>query len=236
MKKYILSILTSAAVMTMVTSCDKDSEGLTGIVYYPAIALEGASFLDWQVGEPFVDPGYTATYMGEDFNSNVQVSTSMDENDPKPGLYTITYSATSPDGYNASATRSVWVTDPADAINGYYSVDPASYRLNSEGVTAVYGPIDGTIRVVGWGNGEYEVNDILGGFYWIRAGYGTSYAAWGKIKVAADGSISLTDSYVPGWGDSADDLTGTWDEATSTLSWDCQYAGMDFFVTLTKVE
>lgn len=221
--------------MTMFTSCEKDSEGLTGIVYYPAVSLEGASQLNWEKGVPFVDPGFSATYKGEDFTQHVTVTTKMNESDPQPGLYTISYSAVSPDGYQAAATRSVWVVDAADEINGFYSVDPSSYRVAANG-TVAYGAINGTIRVIGWGNGKYEVNDLLGGWYWIRAGYGTAYACWAEITVGSDNAITLDDSYVSGWGDSADDLSGTWDSATSTLSWCASYANMDFNVKMTKVE
>lgn len=236
MKKYILSILTSAAAMAMFTSCDKDSEGLTGIVYYPAVSLEGASLLNWEMGVPFVDPGYAASYKGEDYTQNVTVTTDLNESDPQPGMYTISYSAVSPDGYSAAATRSVWVVDPADEINGYYSVDPDSYRQTTT-ATLAYGDINGNIRVVGWGDGKYEINDLLAGWYWLRAGYGTNYACWAMFTVDSDDTITLDSSYVPGWEDSASDLTGgTWDAATSTLSYCVTYAGMDFYVKMTKVE
>ncbi len=235
MKKYILSILTSVVVMTVLTGCDKDSEGLTGIVYYPAISLDGAKMLDWQMGVAFAEPGYTSTYKGEDYTSHVQVTTDMNLTDPQPGMYTITYSVASPDGFSASASRSVWVSDPADAINGYYTVSPDSYRLAASGTT-VYGAISGTFSVVGKGNGKYLVSDMLGGYYSVRAGYGSDYNCVGDIQVDSDGTISLLNSFVAGWGDSAESLSGTWDAATSTLAWDCAYAGMNFNVTMTKVQ
>lgn len=235
MKKYILSILTSIAALAVFTSCEKDSEGLTGIVYYPAIALEGSSMVNWEAGVPFVDPGYSSTYMGEDYTSHVEITTDLNQSNPAPGLYSITYDVVSPDGYSASATRKVWVVDPADEINGYYRVSSSSYRISSAGTT-VYGNIPYTFYVVGWGDGDYEVQDMLGGYYSVRAGYGFNYAMWGLINVA-DGAVKMTSSYVPGWGDASSGLEdGAWDAETGTLSWCNIYAGMYFYVTMTKVQ
>ena len=55
--------------------------------------------------------------------------------------------------------------------------------------------------------------------------YGTKYAMSATLGVAADGTLTLIDSYVPGWGDGLDKLEGTFDAATSTLNFVCVYAG-----------
>ena len=77
------------------------------------------------------------------------------------------------------------------------------------------------------------MDDLFGGWYCQRAGYGTNYAAQGIIELADDGSVSLVDSYVPGWGDALDDLTGTYADGVFTV--DATYVGtMHFFETWVK--
>lgn len=42
MKKYISTLLGLCALMVLATSCDKDTEGLTGTTYYPVFELQGS--------------------------------------------------------------------------------------------------------------------------------------------------------------------------------------------------
>ena len=56
----------------VLTSCgDKDSEGLSRFTYYPTIELEGDSYLVWEKGVAFEDPGYSSTMNGEDVTITV---------------------------------------------------------------------------------------------------------------------------------------------------------------------
>ena len=85
------------------------------------------------------------------------------------------------------------------------------------------------------GDGTYTINDMLGGYYEQRAGYGSLYAMEGVFEINADGTIVGISGNVAGWGDSMDSLDdGTYDEATKTISWKVVYAGMDFYVTMNK--
>ena len=85
------------------------------------------------------------------------------------------------------------------------------------------------------GDGTYSVDDMLAGWYAQRAGYGMDYAMQGDITVAEDGTITLVDNFVPGWGDQADGMTdATFDAATKTIKWNVGYAGMNFVVTMSK--
>ncbi len=232
MKKYI-SIMASALAVLSLASCSKDTEGLTEITYYAVIDLEGPVYDQAVAGTPYVDPGYKATMQGEDITSEVKITTDMDLQNPKPGYYTVTYSAINADGFPASSTRYVLVADADDPASGYYTTDANSYRVSSGGTT-YYGR-SFSIVVYGDGTGTYNVSDFLGGWYDQRAGYGGSYAAVGQFDLAADGSISLVDSSVAGWGDSLSALNDAgFDAATGTISWVAVYAGMEFHVTMTK--
>lgn len=232
MKKYC-SIIGVALAALAITSCSKDTEGVTGITYYPVIELDGPIYDQAPAGHAYVDPGYSASLNGEDYTQNVKVTSALDFADPKPGYYSISYSAVNSDGFSATATRYVLVAEADDKASGYYSTDPTSFRVAS-GNTVYYGD-SYFVYVAGNGDGTYEVSDLLAGWYEYRAGYGSSYALGGELAIADDGTVSLVDSYLPGWGDSADDLTdGSFDAATGTISYLVQYAGMEFHVTMVK--
>lgn len=232
MKKYI-SILASALAVLSLVSCSKDTEGLTQVTYYAVIELEGPVYDQAEAGTPYIDPGYSATMQGEDITSDVKISTTMDLSNPAPGYYTLTYSAINEDGFPATATRYVLVTDADDNASGYYSTDANSFRVSSGGTT-YYGR-SYSIIVYGDAQGQYHVSDFLGGWYDQRAGYGGSYAAVGAFDLAADGTITLVSSYVAGWGDSLSGLDDAkFDEESGTISWVADYAGMEFHVIMTK--
>lgn len=235
MKKHI-SIIASALAVLSLASCSKDTEGMTQITYYAVIDLEGPVYDQAVAGTPYQDPGYSATMQGEDITADVKVSTDMDLQNPKPGYYTVTYSAVNEDGFPASSTRYVLVTDPDDKASGYYTTDANSFRVASGGTT-YYGN-SYSVTVYGDGSGHYHVSDFLGGWYAQRAGYGGSYAAVGQCDIAADGTISLVSSSVAGWGDSLVALNeGRFDAATGTISWVALYPEdpvMEFHVIMTK--
>lgn len=227
MKKYI-SI--AALAMLALASCSKDTEGLTSTTYYAVIELDGPVYEQIATGTPFVDPGYSATMEGENITDQVKVTTSMDFQNPQPGYYTITYSAVNADGFTASATRYVLVADVSDKISGYYTTGQCKVSKYQ---------YSGYPEVVWRGvSGTYHVSDLIGGFYqyFYNGGYGSLYALNGEIDIASDGTITLIDSYCEGFEDSASDLSdGHYDAATSTLSWNVDYAGK-FSVAMTKDE
>lgn len=232
MKKYISFFAALLAVVCM-TSCQKETEGLTQITYYANIELDGPLYDQATAGVPYKDPGFTATMQGENINSQVKISSDMDLNNPKPGYYKLTYTAINKDGFPASASRFVLVASPDDKASGYYATSPKSFRLR-DGATVYYGASFNVI-VYGDGTGTYKVSDFLGGWYEYRSGYGSNYAAAGSFSLADDGTMTLLSSQVPGWGDSLSALNdGKFDAETETFSWQAVYAGMGFNVTMNK--
>lgn len=224
MKKYISTIAAGLAIVAL-ASCSKDTEGVTGITYYPVIELEGPIYDKATAGTPFVDPGYSSSLNGEDYTSNVVVTTKMDLSNPKPGYYSIVYSATNSDGFSASATRYVLVSDADDPVSGYYTVNGGSYR-DYNGIT-YYGGYQEVIY--GNGDGTYQISDLLAGWYEYRAGYGSAYALTGELKADADNNITLESSFLSGWGDSAGAFNdGKYDAATGTLSYVVEYTDYPF--------
>lgn len=232
MKKNIFFAMMLAVVSLVLTSCgDKDSEGLSRFTYYPTIELEGDSYLVWEKGVAYEEPGYTSTMNGEDVTSQVTVNGSVDVT--KSGIYTLTYNTIkNEDGFGASAKRTVVVLDSKSAIEGFYLTQPTSYRDRS-GTVVAYGNAY-EILIIDNGDGTVFVDDLLGGWYSQRAGYGDNYKLYGTLGVAADGTLTCLESFINGWGDSHDDLTGTYDAATSTFNLDAVYAGMHFVQTWIK--
>jgi uncharacterized lipoprotein YehR (DUF1307 family) len=219
MKKNILYTMLFALVALVMTSCgDKKSEGLSRITYYPSIQLKGDSYLVWEKGVAYEEPGYVSELNGEDVTSQVTVSGAVDVN--KSGIYTLTYTTVkNSDGFDASASRTVVVLDSSSAIEGFYMNQATSNRNGTDYGKNFQG------LVIDNGDGTISVDDLLGGWYCQRAGYGTKYAMSGVLGVAEDGTLTLIDSYVPGWGDGLDSFEGKFDAATSTINFVCVYAG-----------
>ena len=229
MKTKLLITMAFVGIAMIFNSCTDDStEGLTRITYYPELTLEGDKTLYLDKGASFTDPGYTAILNGEDVSDQVEISTNLNTN--KSGIYTISYSIVNADGFSSSASRKIIVTDPNDAIEGIYYTDPESYRLYN-GAQVAYGN-SFTILILNNGDGTYSVDDLLGGWYCQRAGYGSNYAMQGIISVSADGSIDMLASYVPGWGDTATGMTdGKFEDGT--ITWNLEYTDYPFFFIVT---
>lgn len=221
-----------AVVALLVTSCgDKETEGKSRFTYYPTIELEGDTYLVWDKGTPFVDPGYVSTMNGEDVTAEVMISGTPDVN--KSGIYTMTYTTKkNDDGFDASASRTVVVLDPNSAIEGFYLTQPDSYRTYNGNEVAFGNAFE--ILVIDNGDGTLYVDDLFGGWYCQRAGYGTKYAMGGTISLAADGTVGLISSLVPGWGDGLDDLTGSFADGVFTVDAVYNKNTMHFYQTWVK--
>ena len=167
---------------------------------------------------------------GEDVSGQVTVSGSVNTN--KSGIYTLTYTTVkNEDGFDASASRTVVVLDPNSDIEGFYLTQPSSYR-SYNGNEVAYGS-SYEILVIDNGDGTLDVDDLFGGWYAQRAGYGANYMMGGTIALAADGSLSLVSSLVPGWGDSLESVEGTYSSGVFTLV--AEYvSGMKFYETWVK--
>lgn len=230
MKNKLLYLLVALLTVGSFWSCDDDStEGMTRITYYAKLTLNGESTLYVDKGSSFTDPGFECTVNGEDVSAQVEVTSNVNTN--QSGVYSVNYSIANADGFYTNAVRKVIVLDPNDEVEGLYTLDPNSYRVAS--ATAAYGGAY-SVLVIGNGDGTYNVDDLLGGWYAKRAGYGTNYAMQGVISVGADGTLTMEDSYVPGWGDSASSLEGQVDVANGSISYMIEYVGMKFYITMYK--
>ncbi|WP_028911438.1 BT_2262 family domain-containing protein [Prevotella sp. MA2016] len=231
MKKNIFYTMLIAMVTLLVTSCgDKESEGKSRFTYYPVLELQGDDFMVIDKGSTFQDPGFTATLNGEDVSSEVNVQSNI--NSDKSGVYTVVYSIVNSDGIAANARRTVVVLDSSNAVEGLYYTTPTSYRLR-EGAQVTYGD-SFQLLVIDNGDGTYSADDLLGGWYCQRAGYGDKYAMPATIKIQDGVVIIVGGGGVAGWSDGYSAFEGTFDAATSTFNLKTTYAGMDFIQTWVK--
>ncbi len=230
-KRFIFAMMAIASMLSLASCDDKETEGLTGITYYAVLDLEGETEMVVNKGDTFVDPGFTATLNGENVNDQVVINSNVNTN--KSGVYKVTYSVTNADGFTASSSRTVIVLDLNDDVEGFYIVDASSYR-DYNGTTTAFGrPFQ--VLVINNGDGTYTVDDILGGWYCQRAGYGANYNMEAIITINDDDTVTLEDSYIPGWGDGLTDFEGTFDATASTFTYRAVYvSGMAFNVTMSK--
>lgn len=232
MKKVIYSLVFALGLMGF-TSCDYDGDDDSKITYYVSIELTGGSQTLVPVGSAYTDPGYTATEGTEDVTKNVVIG--GDEVDANTvGVYTVTYSAKNVDGFEKSVSRDVIVYDPSITTDlaGTYATAAGTYRDRAGTITDYAGY---TVNITKVANGLFIVDDMLGGYYSLRAGYGSSYALKAYVKLNADNTMSFISGGVSGWGDTADYVEDfKYDPETGQVSACVGYAGMDFYIVLAK--
>lgn len=217
------------------SSCSDDEEHTdTSITYYVSLSMQGDDFVQVPLGTTYDDAGCTAELNGEDYTSKIVITGLEDIDVNTAGLYTVTYTATNPDGYSNSVERTVAVCDPSITtdLSGTYTVATGSYRDYSGKQTSFAGY---SVSITKAAPGIFYVSDMFGGYYDQRAGYGSSYALHGYWQLLADGTLVALSGGVDGWGDSYDSFSGSYDAETGIISTACAYAGvMTFYVNLTK--
>jgi hypothetical protein len=181
--KILKYLAFSALVAFSLTSCDKTTEGVTDILYYPVITLEGGNIL-LSVGDEYVDPGYSASLNGEDYTSNVVVTSNVDMENP--GFYTVFYSVKNPEGFTATEKRNVWVNNPGHFDNIYWgeckhATNAARHYYNSP------------ISIQDLGDSYYLISDLLCGYYTygVYPGYPYDFDAESVLLLNDDNSVEL---------------------------------------------
>lgn len=233
MKKNILCGVLLAALGAMATtSCgDPTSEGVTQITYHAKLTINGDAATTVNRGDSYEDAGCTAVMKGEDVTDKVIVKSNVDTS--KSGVYTVTYSVTNADGFTASTSRKVYVYDKSNVHEGLFYSTADSYR-DYNGAQTAYGG-NYSVFIMSNEDGSYSISDLFGGWYDQRAGYGSSYAMAGNATIDDEGTVTLLDSYVSGWGDSLVDFEGTFNADSTMYKLTSTYVSdMVFHITLTK--
>ena len=232
MKKIFLYGLMFCATAFGFTSCNDDNDQLTDtrVTNYILLTVNGDEVVYVDANSTYTDEGCTAEAGGQDVTSKVQTINPVDTKTIGP--YIVTYRATNEDGFSSEASRYVYVGSPLVG-----TVSDGSYRqtYNGDGSPKAQVAWSGfNIEMLTDGNGLYWVEDLMGGYYEQRAGYGSRYAMNGYLQVNADNTVEMVGGGgVPGWGDAYDDFAnGVFDPETNTISYCVTYAGMDFNVIL----
>ncbi len=182
MKKNLISIF-SIVLVLLSAGCKKESEGVTEVMDYVNIQLLGDNPYVSLLGGDYEEPGFTATYKGQDYSSNVTVKSNV--NPTYPGIYSVTYSAKNPQGYDYPVTRDVYVLNPGGVANIYL----ATCQMGS----TVFRNIVTVVSEVS--KGVYQIDDLCGGYYYAGRypGYEPTYNfhATTTFTLGEDGSINV---------------------------------------------
>ncbi|HXB31410.1 MAG TPA: immunoglobulin-like domain-containing protein, partial [Puia sp.] len=105
-------------LLVLTYSCNKETivdtptqVGISKVAYYPSISINGPKFIAVTEGNGYTDPGATAMLNGD----TISYKTSMTiDASTTSGVYTINYTATSPDGTNSD--QRIVVVVPASVV------------------------------------------------------------------------------------------------------------------------
>lgn len=219
-------MLAMAAPFVLTSCSDDESEGKSRITYYAILELNGDANITSQVGQAFNDPGCVATMGGEDVSDQIVTTGTVNTN--TLGFYDITYTVVNPDGFAASATRTVAVVDKNNFASTYFGESQYGSRHY----------FNAPIEIKSLGGNSYRINDILGGFY-AYGRYPTYLGVYdffldAVITLNDDNSITLNEYGDWYWGDDVPTLlSGSYDPASGTVRLDMDFDA-PFTVVLTK--
>lgn len=173
----------------------------------PTLTLQGPTLLAWQLGEPWVDPGYSAEdYCWGDVTDLVEIDGTVDVN--TPGSYTLTYTPKDGSG-NAgeSKERIVYVGNLLQFIEHPYDVDAYTDSNTFElSVTFIGGIFIPGYDTYAWYRGDEVVEsgniagqntlelvvdptELLPGTYWYRA----EITDLEKVHVSGEARVRIAD-------------------------------------------
>ena len=226
MKKLFLYGLLFFTAASGLTSCSDDQHTDTRVTNYIVLTINGDAVVYIDADATYEDAGCKAEAAGQDVSDKIVTSNPVDTK--AIGPYTVTYKATNEDGFSSAANRTVYVGEP---LTG--NVATGSHRKTAAGAVTDWS--DFNIDMLTDGNGKYWVEDLLGGYYEQRAGYGAAYSMKGFLQVNADNTVDMVGGGdVAGWNDSYSEFKdGKYDPETNTISYCVVYAKMDFNVILT---
>ncbi|SEI75341.1 protein of unknown function [Dyadobacter sp. SG02] len=185
MKRFI-QYIAIAVIGAVGLSCegDKVTEGISQITFFPDFDYKGEETVFSKCGAAFTDPGVTATEQGQTIPVTTSISALIGGGSPTsvPGTadrYTVTYTAVNKDGYDATATRTVWQVCTGDlktSIEGLYT----STVVRSGATGPQYTNMEYVmIRKKPGTENTYQVSDAIGGWYQLGRALGDAYLAPG---------------------------------------------------------
>ncbi len=150
--KYIFKIA-FVCLLILTFSCNKETivdtptqVGISKVAYYPSIQINGAKFVSITEGNDFNDPGATAILNGDTISYTTSMTITATT---PPAVYTIDYTASSPDGSNSDQRIVVVVpasvvVDPVIIANDY----SGTYLRPATGVTSTWTKLSTGVYIV----------------------------------------------------------------------------------------
>lgn len=255
MKKYYINrhfffLVILIAGVSFSCKKDKESENISKVTTFVKIDLTGGKVYSHTINTPYSEPGYKATDIDQgnkDVTSQVLVDGEVNPNEA--GVYPITYTVKNSDGFTTEEVRQVVVFDNSSVsdvdLAGTYNSKVLRTNTTS-GASATRPAKDNefyTITIKKITTGLFEIDDFLGGWYWIGSAYGADYAYDGLFVLKADNTISFVSANMAkGWEDGIvlDYTTGDaskYDPATgkvSIVSYMGSTTNLRFALTLEK--
>lgn len=190
-------------LLVLIYSCNKETivdtptqVGISKVAYYPSITINGVKFVAITEGDAYNDPGAVAMLNGDtiSYTTSMSITTTT-----APGVYTINYIATSPDGSNSDQRIVVVVpasvvTDP-DIISHDYS---GTYLRAATGVTSTWTKLSTGVYTVENPGGSSGVGLLV---------VATNYSA---------NNIQIPEQDSPYFGGVVSSTETTWDAGTYT--------------------
>lgn len=228
--KKILAYLLMPVLAVALWSCDKSTEGLTRITYYPTLEVLGESTVIVNVGESYADEGCYAELNGEDVSSEVVATSNV--NYSKPGVYSISYIIYNADGFSTTASRTVYVVDPDNIATLYLGTCFTGSETFS----------DALISISDNGDGTYLLDDIMGGFYFngVYPGYEPTYDFHAEVnfRLNADNTITQVGEVGSWYFSGQVDISikkGVYDPVSRIITLDVAYGASTLEVTLVAI-
>jgi hypothetical protein len=133
--------------------------GISKVAYYPSVTINGPKFASIVEGEAYDDPGATALLNGDTISYTTSMTITAST---AAGVYTINYSATSPDGSNSDQRIVVVVpasvvSDPVIISHDYTGV----YLRPATGVTSTWTKLSTGVYTVENPGGSSGVDQLV---------------------------------------------------------------------------
>lgn len=234
MKDKILIIIIAAGILGM-TSCEDTTSDKTSTTNFPSIKMLGENPIAVPLGEDYVDAGVYSELLGDDVSADVEISSNVI--DTVGGVYSVSYTVTSTDGFTRTDERQVIVCSldyNKEDLAGTYTGNVL--RTGPKSDDEAYSGNELTLVASSLGYGIYEISDWIGGFYDKGRDLGSEYAFTGMLQITATNEIVEISMSNP-WGDPFDSVVGTYDPATGIIAYDANWLeGTYVFSVDMKIE
>lgn len=241
--KNIALKLSGLFFILLLWGCQKDTENVSRITYFPTFDFQGAPVVLHTLGAAYTDGAVTASEDGVDLPVTVAVAglgtgykgttvpvTVADK-------YVITYTAINSDGFPGSKERSVYVAKNGDLVNNIEGLYTSTvFRNGTSG--AQYTNMK-YVMITKTGANTYEISDALAGWYELGRNLGIGYRAPGMSITATDiaaNNFTFGTAVVGGFGGAVKATSLTVDAATKTLVYQCEWNIYKFVATLKQVQ